>query len=186
MPDGIAPIQQLAEREAYRNSFITLYDDEVRFPDGSSGTYVRMETGDGSPSSAVLVTSRGRVALVLVYRYPIQAWEWGIPRGMASAVRARDTALNELKEELGGEPETLELLGVIHPDSGLLASRVEVFHAVWPEPHASAQDTNEVQGLKWVSWAELRRLVTAGEITDSFTIAALTFAWLHGLVDEAW
>lgn len=129
----------------------------------------------------MLVTSGQQVALVLTYRYPIAEWEWAIPRGMASSTDSRVTALTELREELGGEPESIEMLGVIHPDSGILAAEVNIFHATWREPVAGPRDTREILGVKWVKWDELRDMVKQGEITDSFTLAALTLASLRGL-----
>lgn len=180
-PDPHGRIVPRVEREVYHNRFVTLFDDEVTFADGSSGTYVRVVAADGSPASAVLATSGGRVALVLTYRYPIADWEWAIPRGMASSTDPRITALTELWEELGANPESVESIGVIHPDSGLLSAEVSIFHATLREPKSSPRDTREIQSVLWVTWDELKDMVRRGEITDGFTLAALTLASLRGI-----
>ena len=37
VPDHGRPIRRLRQHEVYRNRFVTLYDDDVVFPDGPRG-----------------------------------------------------------------------------------------------------------------------------------------------------
>lgn len=181
-PDPSRMIKTLRSREVYANRYVTLFDDDVEFPDGGTGRYLRLVAGGGRPAAAALVTCDDLVALVLTYRYPIGQWEWGIPRGLANAEDSRSTILTELREELGGQPVTLEHLGTVHPDSGLLASHVDIYHARWLTPIAEPTDANEVHDVLWISFQDLDRAIADGAITDNFTLVALTLARVRGVV----
>lgn len=182
VPTTATPIQCVTERVAHRNAFVTLYDDAVRLPDGTAGTYVRLVASAGHPGVAGLVLAGDRVGLVLVYRYPVGSWQWGIPRGFGDQADPRASLLRELDEELGGEPVSVEQLGVMHPDSGVLATEVHIFFAKWPEPLAVPRDEAEVQAVTWIAVADLREAIASGEITDGFTLAAVALADARGLL----
>jgi len=178
------PIQLKHARTVYENEFISVQDDEVVFPSGRSGTFIRIVEGDGSPGVAALATRGRDVALVHVYRYPIQAWEWGIPRGFASSDDPETSMLHELHEELGSSPQRLELLGRIHPNSGLLAGEVFIYHAVVGDGRMRPRDIEEVDAVRWVSIEDVLAMIGAGEITDGFTMAALTLANVHQVLAQ--
>lgn len=179
--DSGPAIECVEQREVYANDFVRLYDDLVRFPDGSPGTYVRLAATGDRPGVAVLVTQGHRVALVRTYRYPIGEWEWGVPRGMGAGSTPEESARLELAEELGISSPSLEQLGTVHPDSGSQTTRVHVFHTVWPGELAPA-DPNEVHEAAWVPALELADLVARGRIRDGFTLSALALAWSRGLL----
>ena len=83
-------------------------------------------------------------------------------------------------EQPGGEPSELELLGVVHPDSGLLGLAVHVFLARYDTQVSAPEDVEEVAEVAWVELAELWRRVAAGELHDGFTLSALAFATAAG------
>lgn len=181
IPETARRIERLAERVVYRNAFVVLHDDAVRFPDGTEGAHVRLATTDASPGVAMVVTCDDELALVLSYRYAIAQWEWGIPRGWGSGDDAEASALRELREELGGQPVSLTPLGMIHPDSGLLAQEVHVFHAAWRRNQLVPEDRREIQGTCWATWEEIDEAIVAGRIHDGFTLSALALAAARGL-----
>jgi ADP-ribose pyrophosphatase YjhB (NUDIX family) len=167
-----APITRLEERAVYKNRFVTVYDDDVRFSDGAPGRYVRVVQSGGKPGVVMLPVASGHVGLVRVYRYATGAWEWGLPRGLAHGDDPAATASTELLEELGARPQSLESLGVMTPDSGILASVVHLFTAQYPVAVDATQDTAEVAAVRWVPVPEFLAEIAAGEIADGFTLAA--------------
>ncbi len=177
-----APIRQIQEVLAYENRYVQVYDDEVAFPSGRTGTYLRIVESHGRPGVVALALAYGRVALVHSYRYPTGAWEWGLPRGFGSADDPVASMLTELDEELGGRPEHLEPLVTMTSNSGLLAGRVEIFLARYAEPVAAPADPDEIHGVRWVTVDELRGEVADGLIDDGFTLAALGAAYAKGLL----
>lgn len=186
-PDGTdevdPPIRTDEEAVVYRNRFITLYDNRVTFGDGSTGTFVRIVEGAGHPGVVALPICADRIALVRVYRYPPQIWEWGLPRGAAHGPDPQVSVLEELREELGETPpESVMPLVLLHPNSGLLAGSVQVFVARYARELSEPRDRREVTEVRWASPHEIREEIVAGGITDGFTLAALGAAILNRVV----
>jgi 8-oxo-dGTP pyrophosphatase MutT (NUDIX family) len=184
-PDGEqaeAPIRTAREREVFGNRFVTVYDDDVLLPGDLPGRYLRIVQSGGRPGVAMLACVHGRYALVQTYRYAIGSWEWGIPRGFAHGDDPLESARAELFEELGGFPADIALLGMVTPNSGLLADRVHVFHARYDQPIADPVDVAEVADVRWVDLRTLLAEIAAGEIVDAFTLSAMTLAVARGVL----
>lgn len=177
-----SPITQVVECEVYRNQFVTVFDDEVVLGNGDPGRHLRIVSGDGKPGVAILALSGQRVALVRTYRYTLGRWDWGIPRGFGHIADPAVSARAELVEELGAEPSELLPLTSMTPDSGLLASTVEVFVARYAQPISAPLDTAEVAEVRWVSIAEFLTGIAVGTFTDGFTLAAAGAAIAKGIL----
>ncbi len=176
--DAAPRIERVAERLVYENGFIRLYNDEVQFPSGQRGSYVRVaHVGLGIPV-VLIVESRDRFALVQTFRYPLGQLQWGFPRGFAHG-EPLVTARAELREELGLEAAALTVVGHITPDSGLLSTRVAVVRAVVAEPSRHTTDPDEVLDIRWVSAEGLHELFRSGAIEDGFTLSAFMLAGCH-------
>ena len=178
-PTGL-PIQPLHPRMVYRNSFVTVWDDRVRFADGQVGDHLRIIERDGRQGVAAWVTHGDQVALVRSYRYATSRWEWGVPRGFADEDDPLQTLRRELAEELGGSPLTIDEMGEITPNSGLLASTVKCFHVTWGQQPLSPADS-EVERAAWVDVSQLSEAIAAGSVSDGFTLSAFTLARVRGV-----
>ena len=95
------PIQTVATREVYRNSWLTLREDDIRRPDGSSGIYAVID----KPTYALVIARDGdRFHLVEQFRYPLGQRRWEFPQGTApdlEHLEPRELAARELREETG-------------------------------------------------------------------------------------
>jgi 8-oxo-dGTP pyrophosphatase MutT (NUDIX family) len=174
-PVQAAPVVRLEECLVYRNRFVALYDDRVRFMNGRPGRYYRVvPAGSSDPPVVVMPVAAGCAALVRVWRYAVQSWEWGFPRGYAHGPDSRQSARAELAEEIGAEPEELVPLGRIWPDSAHTESTVHAYAArLSPEARSGqAADTEEIAEIRWLPLPELAARIAAGQITDGFTLAA--------------
>ncbi|MEU0003714.1 NUDIX hydrolase [Streptomyces sp. NPDC006314] len=172
-PNQPPPIRQLEQRSVYSNRFLRIYDDIVSFANGNPGTYVRIVEAEGKSGAAILPLAGGHVGLVCTYRYPIREWEWGIPRGFAHGSDPEVTALAELSEEIGAEPEALKRIATINPNSGILSSAVHVFVARYAKPISCPSDRDEIFDVRWLHKDELMAHIASGCIKDAFTIAAI-------------
>jgi 8-oxo-dGTP pyrophosphatase MutT (NUDIX family) len=176
-------IQRVRDHRVYANRFVTVYDDEVLFPPGRLGRYVRVVESHGRQGVAVLAECAGRFALVRTYRYPLGQWEWGVPRGMGAAdTDPVATAQTELVEELGGAPLSLCPMGLVTPSSGLLCTQVNLFYAMYEQPVAQPQDIDEVLSVQWIDLPGLLEEIATCRIVDGFTMSAVTAALAHGLI----
>jgi 8-oxo-dGTP pyrophosphatase MutT (NUDIX family) len=174
------PIKVSRRNLVYENDFVRVWDDDVSFVGGREGTHVRIESTRSGNGVVILVRATDRIALVRVYRYPLGAWEWALPRGFSEEQDSLATVRRELIEELGLKEVTPVRLGTITPDSGLMSTEVEVFRVVLAtEPITVAEDVEEVHAIAWVSTEDLERRIADGEIKDAFTIAAMTLDRVH-------
>jgi len=179
-------IQTIKSRVVYSdpgNPWITLYFDDVAFRGGSPCRYNKIVEGRGEPGVAVLPISGQGVGLVRQFRYAIGKPVWEIPRGYGGPKDPMDEAMRELAEETGLRPERMIRLGVIHANSAILATQVELFAAECrPVPSMSPTDTKEVCELRWFAVDDALKAAENGELTDGFTLAALLRARLKGLI----
>jgi ADP-ribose pyrophosphatase len=176
------PIETTAVREMYRNRFITVFDDDVRFSSGAEGNYLRIVESNGARGVVALPICGDLIGLVKTYRYALEAFEWGLPRGFAQSIDTSLTVLAELNEELGDKPVAVERLGEMTPNSGLLTSTVDVFVARYDQPIASPTDVQVVSQVKWIRTSDLFDEIRAGRIIDGFTLSTLCLARLAGLL----
>lgn len=174
------PIERMVEHLAYENPFVRVYDDEVRFADGSRGNYLRICGKDEAPGVVIVARHRDRVALVRTFRYPIGEYQWAFPRGFAHGPDVESTARAEIREELGTQATSIKIIGYVTPDSGLMASRVAVVLADAASDRETPIDDLEVKEVRWVRPDELRQMLQSGAIEDGFTLAAFALALVTG------
>jgi ADP-ribose pyrophosphatase len=166
----------------YRDNYYVLLRDAVRFRDGSTGPYIRLIPAAGHGGAAVLPLIDSSVILIRHQRHATRASHWEIPRGFARIGEPpEETARREIREELDvPDPELLEL-GSVHPDTG--ASNVWTKLYLARLTGLGQIETNEgIDKTRQVTSEQLDTMVRTGEITDSFTLAAILQARLRGLL----
>ncbi|WP_112240847.1 NUDIX domain-containing protein [Kribbella monticola] len=176
------PIERRAAIVAYRNTFVTVFDDEVTFADGSDGRHLRIASPAAGPGVVLLPLHEGSIGLVRTYRYPLGAWQWGLPRGFPHDIDPLETARAELREELGLTASALRVLGDFSPDSGLLAEKVVVVFAEIEDIDGLPADVLEVGDSRWLAAGALWAEIATGGIDDGMTLAALAIAQASGVL----
>jgi 8-oxo-dGTP pyrophosphatase MutT (NUDIX family) len=180
------PLRRVREVLAYRNQFVSVFDDEVEVSGRGRGRYLRIvHLGDGL-GVTILPILNDCVGLVRTYRYPLAEWQWGLPRGFSQDRDPEVTARAELREELGVTSAELRLLGHLTPDSGLLASRVAVMLAcVAGIENHPREESQEVAASRWVSVPGMWAMAAAGELEDGMTLATLALAQATGILPSS-
>ena len=116
-------------RMVYRNRWMTVWEDQVVFPDGSSGIYGCVDKSD----FALIVPFDGSgFYLVEQYRYPVVGRYWEFPQGSIESAPEMDVlevAKQELKEEAGLAAESFEVLGKLYEAYGFSNQGFTVFLA---------------------------------------------------------
>ena len=164
-----------------RNEHLLLIDDRVRTPSGQETSYLRIVAPQsGAPGAAILPIVGGSIVLLDHPRHALGRRLLEVPRGFGEpGETAAACAERELAEELGVTPLRLIPIGLLYPDSGLLAVEVSLFAAEIPprgwktEPGVSTREMSVADG---------ESAVRDGRIADSFTIACLYRARLMGLI----
>lgn len=138
-------------------------NDVVRFPKGNYGVYGRIlwrGSLKGIPGVAVMpVLPNGKVALNRNFRHATRSWECELPRGgVDPGKNASEAAFRELKEETGYIVEELELLGYMHPDTGITNTIVPVYRGVVvKEGRAELEDSEAIEAVEAFSVEELKK-----------------------------
>lgn len=161
-----------ASTRIFDGSLIGVRVDTLRRDDGS--LYGREVVEYGEAVVLVPVGRDGRLLLVRQYRHPVRLWLLELPAG---GVDARDTspaaaALRELREETGHRG-TLKRLGGMYLAPGYSEEYQHVYAARDLVEDALDADDDEDLRLERLSLAEALSAVTAGEICDAKSIAAL-------------
>ncbi|MFC8019090.1 NUDIX domain-containing protein [[Kitasatospora] papulosa] len=164
--------------EVFGNRFGRLYNDEVAFPSGTQGRYLRWQWNQ----QGVVVVPVGPAGLALVpaYRYPIGAVSLEFPRGGCEP--GEDpcaAAARELEEETGLRAASVRTIGQLHTDTGLIETGATVCLAVVQpagDVRARPEATESVAEPRWMSQDTLLEWVRLGWIHCAVTLAAFTVA----------
>jgi len=166
-------MDQLATKTVYRNAWMTVREDQVLRPDGTTGIYGVVDKAD---FALVIPRQRGGVWLVEQYRYPIGRRAWEFPQGSWDGERRGDEyalARAELAEETGLIAAELVHLGHLFGAYGFCSQGFDVFVAtglVAGEPHRELAEQDMVH--RFATDAELAAMIRAGEVVDAASIAA--------------
>ncbi|WP_179471459.1 NUDIX domain-containing protein [Mycolicibacterium vinylchloridicum] len=167
------PTTQVSSREVYRNNWLTVREDVVRRPDGSTGIYGVVD----KPDYALIIAVDGdRLALVEQYRYPLGERRWEFPQGTApdrAAVAPAELAVRELREETGLTAGSFVVLGRLDIAAGMSSQRGSVFLATdITEGEHDREHEEQDMHFAWFERSRFEDMVRSGEITDAQSIAA--------------
>ncbi|HKU70309.1 MAG TPA: NUDIX hydrolase [Burkholderiales bacterium] len=163
---------QLSTKTVYEGRLLTVYEDEVRLPDGKQARreYVRHP---GATAMIPMLDDR-TVVLVRQYRYPVRRHFYEIPAGKIDPGEAPEaTARRELKEECGYEAADWRHLTTIHPCIGYSDERIELFLARNLTHVGHSPDEEEFLEVVPLALAEALAWIRNGKITDPKTVIGL-------------
>jgi 8-oxo-dGTP pyrophosphatase MutT (NUDIX family) len=166
-------IHRVASREVYRNSWLTLREDDIRLPDGSPGIYSVID----KPTYALVIPRDGdRFHLVEQFRYPLGMRRWEFPQGTAPGQEDLEPfalAARELREETGLRATSMELLGMLDVAPGMCSQRGRVFLAtgITEGDHDREHEEQDMHS-EWFTRVQLEQMIRDGVITDSQSLAA--------------
>lgn len=169
--------QALDSRVVYENRWIRVREDQVVRPDGQEGIYGVVEMA--SPAVFVVaLTEADEVVLVAQERYTIGRRSLEVPAGASDGEEPLLAAQRELREETGLLAAEWRALGRMNALNGIANAPELVFLAtgLTPAPGGDERDAEGITEVLRVPFAEVLRMVAAGEIVDGETIAALAFA----------
>ena len=183
---GNLEIELVAPRLIYRNPYVQVFDDEVRFPGSkATGRFLRITYGQGVSDGAVVmaVTPDDDVLLVRQFRHAVRLWMTELPRGFAQpGEQNRMTSVRELPEETGYHIDfgSMIHLGRLVTDSGKLHDAPHlVLCRARPREWRRPDPTESIASVVKVKFSELRELCERGELLDVFTLAAVVRAQPH-------
>ena len=170
----------LASRRVYEGRVLNLDIDEVRFPDGSTGS---LELIRHSGAAAVvpfldpLDAPDPRILLLRQYRYAADRFLYEIPAGRLEPGEAPvDCARRELLEEAGCTAATIQSLGGVFTTPGFTDEFIHLFVASGLTRGDAAPERDEFIQQESHTTSGSLRMIEQGEIVDGKTIIALLIA----------
>lgn len=161
------------EGAVFRNAWVSVHEDEVETPEGTR-RMTRIVERDGRPGVAIICRTDDRLLLVRQHRHAVDRHLWELPRGFGETDDPVADARRELLEETRVAVDDLVPLGAIHPNSGILSVRVEVFRCEVPaDVAAAARAGDEVDAVGWFGDAEVDALIADGDLRDGISLGAL-------------
>lgn len=178
MPE-VSEIRIQSRRLACENTRFNVFFDHVT--DTKSGhevpnflTVSPKVQRDGLVSGvAILPICGDEVGLVRMYRPPIRDWSWEIPHGFLEVDELEESAaLREFAEEVGVSVSSVQSLGLMTPDAGVLAGRMHLFVVLCERSLSLATPEFGLREFRWFNCQYFLEMLKNSTVQDSFTLSA--------------
>ncbi len=163
----------------YQDDNILLLRDGIITPRGVPGTYIRILPQVPASPVVVLPVFEDHILLLSHYRHSLRDRVWELPRGFGCyGLTAEENAIKELREETDRVPVSMERLGCICPDTGLLSTKANAYLA-WLSEIGSSHNTDVEEAIDCAQMFPLdqvKQMIQNEQIIDGFTLSALSLA----------
>lgn len=170
----------LATRLLHSGRVVTVNEDEVRYPDGTTGHLTVVRHPGASAIVPFLSNPLGAnptVLLIRQYRHAAGGFLLEVPAGRLDAGESPEAcAARELAEETGCTAGVWRRLTTIHTTPGFSDERIHLFAAWDLTAGAHQREADEFIEPTPMALAEALKRIETGEISDAKTALALLFA----------
>ncbi len=166
-------IKRLKRELKYEGVVVDIYSDTVALPNGNTAHWDFIHH-DGA-AAVVPVRSDGKIVMVRQYRNALDRATLEIPAGKVDSPDEPkiECARRELEEETGYRCETLEYLISVNTTVALCDELIEIYVATDLTAIGQHLDEDEFVDVEACELEELCRMIYAGEMRDSKTVAAI-------------
>lgn len=166
-------IKRLKRELKYEGAIVKIYSDTVAIPNGHVAQWDFIHH-DGA-AAVVPVREDGKILMVRQYRNALDRATLEIPAGKVDRADEPkiECAYRELEEETGYRCEKLEYLISVNTTVALCDELIEIYVARNLKPSHQRLDEDEYVDVEAYELDELCRMIYAGELRDSKTVAAI-------------
>ena len=169
---------RLKRSTVYESSWVSLYKDRVRFPEGRIIEEHHVLEFEREAVAAVVENEDGDILMVEAYRYVTDSIGWEIPAGGIDAGETPlEAAEREIREESGYATRGHRLLTTYNPTNGISNQVFHAVHCIVDGEGSEEFDRNEVRSIRWVSRSDVRRILRENQLVDGHSMVALLL-WL--------
>ncbi len=171
--------ERLRSEEIYRGRILDIYKDTVLLENGTEA--IREVVHHPGGACVVPLTSDGCVLMVRQFRYPHHTETLEVPAGkLEYGEDPLQCAVRELKEEVGGEADSLESLGSLFPTPAYDEEVIYMYLARQiTETSTQSLDADEFLDVVRIPLTDAVQMVMENRIRDAKTqIALLKTAFL--------
>jgi ADP-ribose pyrophosphatase len=170
----------ISSREIHRGRVITVAEEQVRFPDGSTGSLDIVHHPGASavlPVLGALDSGDPSILLIRQYRHAAGVWLLEVPAGRLDSGESPEAcAHRELREETGCTAEQMVPLTTILTTPGFSNERIHLFVATGLKRGDAHREADEFIEPVTLPLSDALEKVRVGEITDAKTVTTLLFA----------
>jgi 8-oxo-dGTP pyrophosphatase MutT (NUDIX family) len=167
------PWKILDQKNVYENPWIVLTEFKVINPSGGNGIYGKVHFKHLAVG-VVPLDSDWNTWLVGQYRFTLDQYSWEIPEGGSRMEEdPEDGARRELLEETGLVAKEWTKMLTMHLSNSVSDEGAIIYLARNIEQRTPAPEDTEQLVIKKVHFEEAVRMVEAGLITDSMSVAAI-------------
>jgi 8-oxo-dGTP pyrophosphatase MutT (NUDIX family) len=168
---GRDPYTRIAQREIYRNPWLSVEVHDIVHPTGTASEHLLVVS---PAASAVLVVDGDSFVFARQARFGARSRVIEIVKGGADADESPILcAQRELREELGLEADAWSSLGIVHEIPSIVVPPVSLFVAAGIRHTAADQEAVEQIERFRMPVDEAYRAALDGRIDDAVTLAAL-------------
>ena len=165
----------------YENEWVSLYADQVEYPDGHILERHHFIHFDNESVAIVVQNEKEEVLLIKSKRYITQSEEWEIPAGWVEdgelAVKA---AVREVLEETGYAITEPKLIYKYSPSNGI-SDQIMAIYKARAIKKAGPFDTMEVMDVQWSSKEKVAEMLHQNEIRCGLSLTGLMLVLFCGL-----
>lgn len=156
----------------FEGKVFTVTVDKVALENGH--TSLREVVHHSGGAAIVALNEKNEVALVRQFRYALGRELIEIPAGkIEPGEPPMETAIRELREEIGCATNSIRAFGSIIPTCGYCSETIYLFCATNLQFLGQRLDNDEFLDVFWLPLEEAAALALQGEITDGKTVAGL-------------
>lgn len=168
----------LSRKEIFKGKIIEVVVDEVRLPDGSTGT--RELVFHPGAVAVIPITAEDKMVLVKQFRKPMEKVTLEIPAGKIDPGEQDvplETARRELEEETGYQAQVFEAVTAMYVSPGFADELLHIFYAeqLAKVENPLPQDEDEVIELYELTLEEAKKEIESGLICDAKTLFAVQY-----------
>ncbi|CCM62411.1 NUDIX hydrolase [Candidatus Microthrix parvicella RN1] len=153
---------------------------DVELPDGQRLWHHAVIYPHAAAAAVVAHPDRG-VLMLWRHRFITDSWGYEIPAGRVDpGEKPIDAAAREVEEETGWRPGPLTPLTRYHPSNGSSNQTFHVFQSSDATYLGDPTDPNEAERIEWLAPSRLPGLIADGQVTDGFSLTAISTAFLLG------
>lgn len=166
-------IKRVSRELAYKGAILEVYKDCMAFANGNHEYWDYIH--HHGAAAVIPVLDDGRILMVRQYRNALERETLEIPAGKLDAPGEPGIvcASRELEEETGYRCENLEWLISVRTTVAFCNEKIDVYVARKLESTEQHLDENEYVELEAYTVEELKKMIYAGEIEDSKTVASI-------------
>lgn len=124
-------IEIIEPKKIFSNKYIEIFNDDVKFPSGNQGTYIRINSTSDKSVAVLPITADGNIVVIKNYRHGIRGWGIEIPKGSVEPnEEASHAAIRELEEETGYVCKKLIHICEYSESPAIFSNKIDCFIAL--------------------------------------------------------